>query len=333
MRVFIAGATGVLGRRLVAECNDRGHDVVGLTRDTRGDHVVHDGGGTPHRGNLFDRESLREGAEDADAIVHAATKIPTDSDPADDAWALNDRVREEGAANLVATAGAVGADRFIQQSVVWLARQPDGSSFDETAEPHPDRSTQSALAAERIAEAGSEEHGFDSVILRGGYFYAPDAGHTRMFGERLIDRDLPIIGGGLLGRRDATLSFIHVDDAANAFAHATDGTATGCFHVVDDEPVTYATFIRTLADSLRAPPPRRIPAWITRFVIGTELVDLLSQPMPTSNDRFREAFDWTPRFPTYREGLEQVIETWRESGTIREHDGGYVWSDVAQDST
>lgn len=325
MHVFVAGATGVLGRRLVATCTERGHEVVGLSRDERGDAVVSEAGGEPRRGDLFDRESLVEAAAGADVVVHAATKIPTESDPADEAWALNDRVRREGTENLVATAGAVDADRYLQQSVVWVARQPDGSPFDETAEPHPDRSTQSALDAERTVETGSEDHGFDPVVLRGGSFYAADAAHTRQFGERLLERDLPVIGRGLLGRRDATLSFLHADDASRAYAAAVEGEASGCFHVVDDEPVTYARFLRAFADRLDAPPPRRVPAWLARLFVGKEVVDLLSRPMPTSNDRFADAFDWAPQYPTYRDGLDQVVETWRETGTLREAADGYEW--------
>lgn len=325
MRIFIAGATGVLGRRIVDECTDRGHEVVGLTRDDRGDTIVRERGGEPHRGDLFDRDSLVEGTAGAEVVVHAATKIPTDTNPDDEDWALNDRVRREGTENLVAAAAAAGADRFVMQSIVWVARRPDGSEFDETADPNPDRTTESALDAERLVSEAADEHGFDPVVLRGGYFYAPDAAHTRMFGEDLLSRGLPIIGGGLLGRRDARLSFIHVDDAGSAFAAAAEGEATGTFHVVDDEPATWATFLRAFADRLDAPSPRRIPAWLARLFVDEHLVNLLVCPMPTTNERFREAFDWTPAYPTYREGLNQVVTRWHETGTIRESGEGYEW--------
>jgi nucleoside-diphosphate-sugar epimerase len=317
MRVFVAGATGVLGRRIVDECTDRGHEVVGLTRDDRGDAVVRERGGEPHRGDVLERVSLVDAAAGTDVVVHAATKIPTDTNPDDDDWALNDRVRREGTENLVAAAAAVDADRVLVQSVVWLARQPDGQPFDESAEPNPDRSTRSALDAERIVAEGADEYGFEPVVLRGGFFYAPDATNTRQFGERLLAGRLPVLGRGLLGRRDATLSFVHVDDIGRAFAAAVEGEATGTFHVVDDEPVTYADFVRTLADRLGAPSPRRVPAWLARLFVGDNLVRLLTCPMPTSNDRFRAAFDWTPRYPTYREGVDEVVERWRETGVIR----------------
>ncbi|GGO01302.1 MULTISPECIES: NAD-dependent epimerase/dehydratase family protein [Haloarcula] len=318
MKVFVAGSTGVLGRRIVETCTARGHDVVGLTRDERGDQIVRDRGGVPHRGDVLDRASLIEGAADADAVVHAATKIPTDTDPDDEDWERNNRIRRVGATNLVAAAASADAERVLLQSVVWLARQPDGGHFDEESAPNPDRSTQSALDAERIVDDGATTHGFDPVVLRGGYFYAPDAAHTRLFGERLLGRQLPIVGRGLLGRRDTPFSFVHVDDAGRAFADAIEGEATGTFHVVDDEPTTYGQFLRTLAERLNAPRPRRVPAWLARFAVDDQLVRLLTNPMPTTNERFRAAFDWSPRYPTVEDGLDQVVDQWRETGTIRE---------------
>jgi nucleoside-diphosphate-sugar epimerase len=312
MRVFVAGATGVLGRRLVEGFTGRGHEVVGLTRDPAGDEAVRERGGEPVRGDVTDRESVVAAAEGADVVVHAATAIPTDLKPSDADWERNDRVRLEGARNLVAAVDEVDADRLLLQSIVWVARQPDGSPFDEESEPHPDRSTRSALESERVVREAAAEHGFDAVVLRGGWFYAADAAHTRDIAEGLRAGRLPVIGGGLLGRRDATLSLVHVDDAARAFLAAAEGEATGTFHVVDDEPVAYATFLRAFAERLDAPEPRRVPWWLARAFVGPNLVRLITTPMPTANDRLREAFDWGPRYPTYREGLDAVVEAWEE---------------------
>jgi nucleoside-diphosphate-sugar epimerase len=325
MQVFIAGATGVLGRRLVELLAGRGHDVVGLTRDERGDALVRARGGRPHRGDVLDRPSLVDAASGCDVLVHAATKVPLDANPGEAAWATNDRVRRDGAANLVAAAAAVGAERVVLQSVVWVARQPDGRAFDEDAPPNPDRATQSALDAERVLEAGAGEHGFDHVVCRAGWFYAPDAAHTRELGERLLARRFPVVGRGPLGRRDATLSFVHVDDAASAFASAVEGDATGTFHVVDDEPTTFAAFLERFAEELHAPTPLRLPAWVLRPVLDANTLRLLTTSMPTSNERFREAFDWTPRYPSVDVGLEQVVETWRADGTLDETTGGVAW--------
>jgi len=330
MNVFVAGATGVLGRRLVAELADRGHEVVGLTRDDRGDDLVRERGGVPRRGDVLDRESLRDPAEGADAVVHAATAIPTGERPTDEEWARNDRVRREGARNLAAVAGEVHADRFVQQSVVWVARRPDGSAFDETAEPNPDRTTRSALDAERIATGAGEERGFEPVVLRCGFFYARDSAHVRTFGERLLDRDLPVVGRGLLGRRDAELSLLHADDAARAFATAVEGEATGLYHVVDDEPVAVADFFGALADRLDAPEPRRVPAWLAKRIADEDAVRLLTSPMPTAAERFKSEFGWEPRYPTYREGLDAVVERWLEEGTLAETEEGYEWRGVQE---
>ncbi|MFC4405955.1 NAD-dependent epimerase/dehydratase family protein [Haloarchaeobius iranensis] len=316
MQVFIAGATGVLGRRLVALCSARGHEVVGLTRDDAGAELVRESGGDPRRGDVLDRESVVEAASGADVLVHAATEIPTDTNPSEEEWALNDRVRRVGAENLVAAAAEYDADRVVLQSVVWVARQPDGSQFDEESEPHPDRSTRSALAAERIVRDGADEHGYEPVVLRDGYFYAADTAHTKLFGERLADRRLPIIAGGLLGRADAELSFVHVDDAARAFAAAVDGDATGTFHVVDDRPTTYAEFLRGFADRLDAPKPRRVPAWLAGLAIDDNMRRLLTRPMPTSNARFRQAFDWEPEYPTVEQGLDRVVAEWQQTGEV-----------------
>ena len=325
MRVFVAGATGVLGPRIVAECTDRGHEVVGLSRTETGDDIVRESGGQPWRGDVFDRDSLVKGADGADVIVHAATRIPTARKPDDAAWTKNDRVRREGAEHLVAAAASVGAERFVQQSIVWVARQPDGSPFDETAAPNPDRTTRSALDAESIVAEASERHGFDPVVLRCGLFHAADATNTRQIGEGVLAGRMPIVGGGVFGRNDATLSWLHVNDAARAFTTAIDGGAGGTYHVVDDEPVALSTYLATFADRLGASSPRRVPAWFARLFVGKHVARLLSQPMPTTNDRFRSAFDWRPRYPTYREALDRIVDTWRADGTLRETERGYEW--------
>jgi nucleoside-diphosphate-sugar epimerase len=325
MRVFIAGATGVLGRRVVGECVRRGHEVVGLTRDPRGDRIVSDQGGQPHRGDVCNSESLVEGAHGADVVVHAATNIPTDTNPAEEEWELNDRIRREGTTNLIETAAKVGASRLLFQSMVWVARQPDGSEFDEESPPDPDRTSRSALEAERLLEQARQNQDIEPVVLRCGNFYAPDAAHTRMYGERLVARRLPIIGRGVLGRADARLSFLHADDAGRAFAAAAEGDATGVFHVVDEQPTTWAHFLKTFASELKAPTPRRIPAWLARLSLDERLVDLVVCPMPTRNDRFRAAFEWRPTYSTVEEGLTQVVAQWEQRGLIRETESGYGW--------
>lgn len=306
MKVFIAGATGVLGRRLVSQFTDHGHTAVGLTRDERGDTIVESRDGEPRRGDLFDEESVVRAAKGADVLIHAATAIPTD-DPSPEDWELNNRVRREGAQTLTKAAATVGADQYLQQSIVWVARQPDGTRFDEDSPRHPVPSTQSAVDAEDISREADEQYGFDVGILRCGYFYAPDAYHTQEHGEALIQGDQPIIDGS----KDAKISRIHVSDAASAFVAAAEEDLSGVWHVVDNEPVTMADFSMAIAERLDAPVPERISETAARREMGDVQVELLSTPMPTSNDKLRAETDWEPKYSTYRDGLDSVIKTWQ----------------------
>ncbi|WP_018256353.1 NAD-dependent epimerase/dehydratase family protein [Halomicrobium katesii] len=312
MRVFVAGATGDLGKRLVDRCGAHGHTVVGLTRDERGDEIVRDRGGEPHRGDLFDTESLVDGATGADVVIHAATAIPTATKPSAGDWEQNDRLRRAGVESLTTAATRVGADQYVQQSVVWVARQPDGSPFDESAPRNTDRTTESAADAEDIAAAAAENGQFDTTILRCGWFYAADAEQTATIAENLESGDMPVVGGGLLGRKDVVLSPIHVDDAASAFVAAVEEGVEGTYHVVDDEPVTLADFLGTFADHLDAEQPGRMPGWLARLFVGRDNVRFLTSSMPTSNEAFREATGWEPEYPTYEDGLAAVAAGFRE---------------------
>ncbi|SEM06420.1 NAD-dependent epimerase/dehydratase family protein [Haloferax larsenii] len=318
MKVYVTGSTGILGRRLVDYLSDRGHDIVGLVRDEDGTQVVESRGGTPRYGDVLDPKTLTHAIpDDIDVLVHAATAIPGSTKPTDEEWARNDRVRLDGMRNLL-DAAPDGVKQVLFPSVVWVARQPDGSRFDETAERHPDRGTQSAATTEDLLRERATADDFDATILRCGWFYAPDTRDTKLWGERLLDGDLPIVGGGILGRKDAALSFVHADDAAAAFVEAVENEASGIYHVVDDEPVTGAAFFGTFSERLDAPEPSRIPAWMARFFVGKVGADMLSSPMPTTNEKTKRELGWEPEYATYREGLQQVVEAWESDGTLAE---------------
>lgn len=309
MKVFLVGSTGILGRRLIPRLVERGHEVVALTRRHDQDAVVANLGAKPARASLFDPEALRQAARRADVLVHAATAIPRRRRASARDWEDNDRLRREGTHTLVALAKQVGAQRVVLQSVAWLAR-PDGDApFNEYARPNPDATTLSMAEAEETLARGAKEHGFEPTVLRCGWFYAPDSFHTRMMGEMLARRRMPIVGRG-----DARWSMLHVDDAASAFAEAVDAGATGTFHVVDEEPVMAADFLTTFAEQLEAPPPRRVPAWLARLVAGRLATEFITRSTQTDAGRFRAATGWEPRYATYREGLESVVAAWRREG-------------------
>lgn len=321
MQVFIAGATGVLGRRIVAECANRGHEVVGLARDRDGDYTIERAGGNPRRGDVLDRDSLVATTADADVIINAATAIPTTGRPSRSEWQLNDRVRREGTRNLTEVAAEVGVTQFIQQSVVWLARQPDGSTYDENSTPYPDRTTDSALDAEDIVTAAGTTNDFETTILRCGWFYSADSAQTQAIAKGLLARRMPIVGRG-----DALLSHIHVDDAAHAFVEAMETGVAGRYHVVDDRPASLAEYLTTFADALGAPRPRHVPPFLGRLVAGGDVVRFLTKPMPTTATRFREATGWKPHYPSIDEGIPVVCAEWRGDGHLVDSPTGSQWA-------
>lgn len=315
MQVCITGASGVIGRRLVAHLTDGGHDVVGLVRDDHGAEAVREGGGIPVRGDILDPASFADALADCspDVAVHAATAIPTDPNPTDADWARNDRVRRDGAAALVQHLGTV-VERVVFPSVVWLARRSDGEPFDETADRNPDRATRSAADVERFLERTGPRHGFEVTVLRLGFLYGPDATHTRSWAERLASRSLPTVGAGPLGRRPATWSFLHADDAGTALATAIEAGVDGCYHVVDDAPVTTRRFFERFAALLDAPRPRRLPAWLARRFLDDVTATMLTASFPTTNERFVRETGWEPSHPTSEAGLRAVVSTWEQEG-------------------
>jgi len=309
VRVFVAGATGVLGRRLVRDFRNRGHAVVGLVRDEPGERTVRALGAEPRRANLFDVDSLATAAEGADVVIRAATKIPAKLRASPKDWAENDRIRIDGTRALTEATARVGAKAYLQESIVWAVRGPAGSTYDEDAPPVRDPILASALEAERIARDAGGRHRFEAATLRCGGFYCADGWHTRVMGEVLVRRRPAMVGGG-----SAVWSMIHADDVASAFVAAAESPRSGVWHVVDDRPVALAEFLGAMAERLGAPPPRSIAPWIARLALGPYTTGLLQTSFVTSNVRFSRDFGWRPAFPTYREGLDEVVETWRKEG-------------------
>jgi 2-alkyl-3-oxoalkanoate reductase len=306
MKIFIAGATGVLGRRLVKQFRDRGHVVQALARNTKNEATIHALGAESRSGDLFYADSLARAGEGADVVIHAATAIPTGAKPSPSDWQTNDRIRREGTRALSECAARVGAKLFLVQSITWVARPANQGSFDEDSPFHPDAITRSTEEMETIANEAGERSGFGVGILRFGWFYSADSAHTRYFGENLAARKLPIIGKG-----DAIWSWIHVEDAASAFVTVAEAQSSGLWHVVDNEPVVSSDYLRYFAKRLGAAEPRHVPVWLARMLAGSAAVDFMTSSTRTSNERFRREFNWNPRFPSYREGLEEVIARWR----------------------
>jgi nucleoside-diphosphate-sugar epimerase len=305
MKVFIAGASGVLGRRLVRQFVARGHSAIGQVRGAKAESAVREAGGEPRHADLFDAESLAKAAEGCDTVIHAATAIPTKqkTTPAD--WAMNDHIRRKGTRCLTEAAAKIGAKTYIQQSITWVARPKDESAFDESSPVVPEPAIRSAIDAEAIAREAESAEGFTVSILRGGFFYDSESAHTRMIAGALRKRQMPIIGGG-----EAMWAMIHTDDAASAYVAAAEKPRSGVWHIVDNELVEVRIYLKEFAARLGAPAPRRVPVWLAKWLASEQAIAYFTKSTRTTNARFRQDFGWTPRYPTYREGLEQIVDVW-----------------------
>lgn len=312
MQVFVAGATGVLGRRIVRRFLEAGYQVAGLSRSEKNDAQLQTLGAERRRADLFDSDSLACAAEGADMVIHAATAIPTQPKPRPADWVLNNRIRRDGTRALAEATARIGARLFLLQSITWVARHDDGTPFDERSPVNPDPLTQSAADGEQIAREVGARFGFAVAILRCGLFYAPDAASTRTFGDALRKRRLPIVGRG-----DARWSLIHAEDGAAAFLSAAHSGRDGLWHVVDDEPISVKELLAAFAVKLGAPPPLGVPQWLARLLGGEIAARFMTTPTATSNRRLREQTGWAPRFPTYREGLDDVVAAWRAEGFLQ----------------
>jgi nucleoside-diphosphate-sugar epimerase len=306
MKVFIAGASGMLGRRLVRQFAGRGHSVIGQVRSAKAEIAVRAAGGESRHADLFDAESLAIAAEGCDTFIHAATAIPVKQKtiPAD--WAMNDHIRRKGTRCLTEAAAKVGAKTYLQQSIVWVARPKSDSTFDEESPLVPQPAIQSAIDAETIAREAESAEGFTVAILRGGYFYDSESAHTQMIAAALRKRQMPIIGGG-----EAMWAMIHTDDAASAYVAAAEKPRSGVWHIVDNELVPVNIFLKGFAARLGAPAPRRVPIWLAKWLAGEQTVEYFTRSTRTTNARFRRDFGWTPNYHTYREGLEQIVAAWK----------------------
>jgi nucleoside-diphosphate-sugar epimerase len=299
VQIFVAGATGVLGRRLLPELVRRGHDVVGLARDPGKQDLVRSLGGRPATASLFDPEALARAAEGADVVVHAATAIPTSRAARfRKSWSMNDRIRRDGTRALAGAAGAIGARHYIQQSVAWVVRTGPGKpAYDEGTPPDPPELIRSAVDGEEIAREAGNRHGFTVGVVRDGFFYGP-IGQTRAIIDLLRKRRMPVIGRG-----EFLVAPLHIEDAATAFAMAAEAGVDGTWNAVDDEPVPFRSFLSRLAGEVGAPEPRRIPPWIARLALGGPVFESMTTSMNTSNARIREELGWRPAYPTIREGM------------------------------
>jgi nucleoside-diphosphate-sugar epimerase len=310
VRVFLAGASGVIGVRLIPRLSAAGHEVTAMTRSPEKCAALRALGAEPVVADAFDGEAVRSvlGAARPQAVIHQLTSIPRRIKPRTMArdFAANDRLRGEGTRILVDAAQAAGVTRILAQSIAFAyAPGPAGSVHSEEDplfmdSPEPFRRSVRALAQlERaVAQAGG-------VSLRYGYFYGPGSSISRSgsIGEDLARRRLPIVGRG-----EGVWSFVHVEDAAAATVAALTLAAPGVLNIVDNDPAPVAQWLPALAAALGAPPPRRVPVALARPLAGSYGVATMTRAQGASNARARDALDWTPLYPSWREGFRTALD-------------------------
>ena len=311
MRVFVAGATGALGRPLLGVLREAGHDVVGMTRSEHKTALLREAGAEPVVCDAFDRDAVRDAVAAArpDVVVHELTDIPDSIDPRkfEKQFETTDRLRTEGTRNLVDAAVAAGARRIVAQSIAF-AYEPGGEPAKTEEEPlfldSPPPFRRSVHAIHELEGAVTGTAGIEGVVLRYGFFYGTGTAYAfdGSFGKAVRARRLPIVGRG-----SGVYSFIHVDDAARATALAVERGTPGVYNVVDDEPALVAEWLPLYAEALRAKPPRRAPAFLARLAAGRYGVYLMTGLRGASNAKAKRELGWEPRYPSWRQGFREAL--------------------------
>ena len=312
MRIFVAGATGALGRRLVPLLVEGGHQVTGMTRTPGKAAGLRAAGAEPVVADALDREAVLRAVTAArpEVVVHQLTALATTTSfrRFDQQFALTNRLRTEGTDHLLEAARAAGARRFVAQSFAgWPFARVGGpvKTEDDPLDPDPPAQLRRTLEAIRHLEAavlGAE--GIEGVVLRYGGFYGPgtSAGAGGYMLEDLRRGRFPIVGAGT-----GVWSFIHIDDAAAATVAAIERGAPGIYQIVDDDPAPVSEWLPALADAIGARPPRRVPAWLARLLAGEHAVVLMTEIRGASNAKARRELGWRPVHRSWRQGFRDGL--------------------------
>jgi 2-alkyl-3-oxoalkanoate reductase len=309
MRIFLAGATGVIGTPLLERLVTDGHQVTGMTRSPAKADALRAAGVEPVVADGLDAQAIRDAVAKArpDAVIHELTAIPQRLDPRKIIrdFALTDRLRTEGTRNLLAAAQAAGASRFIAQSIAFAYEPgPVGTVHGEDDPLISDPPAQFERSARAIAELERQTLAAEGLVLRYGYFYGPGSAISKdgSIAQEVAKRRLPIVGGGT-----GVWSFIHIRDAAEATVAALTHGQAGTYNVVDDEPAPVREWIPALAQALGAKRPRSVPAWLARPLAGEYGVYTMTRAQGASNARAKAELDWSPRYVSWREGFRTAL--------------------------
>jgi nucleoside-diphosphate-sugar epimerase len=310
MRVFLAGGTGVIGRALVPQLRQAGHEVTAMTRYESRAETLREQGLDAVVCDAFEAENVTRAVATArpDVVVNQLTDIPDAVNPRKMAeqFETNDRLRTDGTRNLMHAAEAVGARRLISQSIAWAYAPSDGlwAEDDRLWAEAPEPWGRSVGAVRALEEATLGSDSVEGVVLRYGLFYGPGTAFASdgSTAAMVRKRAFPVVGRGT-----AVYSFIHVDDAASATIAALDRGAPGAYNVVDDDPAIMREWLPEYADALGARPPRRVPRFIARLVAGKFGLYMSTQLQGATNAKARRELGWQPRWASWRQGFREAL--------------------------
>jgi 2-alkyl-3-oxoalkanoate reductase len=307
MRVFVAGAGGAIGQRLVPQLVERGHEVVASTRSREkvdglralgAEPVVMDGLNALEVGEVVARA-------EPDAVVHQMTALAKMGNLRrfDKEFAVTNELRTKGTDSLLAAAEAAGARRFVAQSYTGWPNIREGGRVkteNDPLDPHPTAQQLESLAAIRHLERAVLDAPLEGIVLRYGSFYGPGASDPLV--ELVRGRKLPLVGsaGGIW-------SWIHIDDAAAATVTALESHATGIYNIVDDDPAPVSEWLPYFADVVGAKPPRHVPVWLARVVAGEVGVSAMTRIRGSSNAKAKRELGWQPRWASWRDGFQHGL--------------------------
>ena len=319
MKVFLAGATGAIGKRLTPLLVAAGHSVTGTTRHPNKVDSIRAVGAIPVVVDALNASEVLEAVQRAkpDVIIHELTAIPTKLNLRrfDKEFASTNRLRSEGTDNLVAAARKVGCRRFIAQSfAVWPYARTGGwvKTEEDPLISSPEPAIRQTLEAIRHVESTVvEDRTIEGIILRYGAFYGPGTalGEGGSFLEDIRRGRMPIVGKGT-----GYWSFLHIDDAASATLAAVEANASGIYNICDDEPAPVSQWLPFLANALGAKVPRHIPRWLGRIAIGRHGVAWMTEIRGASNQKAKSLLRWKLKWPTWRLGflhglVDEIHET------------------------
>src|SRR5918998_780877 len=307
MKVFLAGASGAIGRRLVPQLVEAGHEVTAMTRSKEKLGKLYDLGAEAVACDVFDAGRLGSvvARAEPDAVINELTDLPQNLNARrlKEYYAANNRVRREGTANLLSAARGAGVRSFLVQGAAYWYAPTGGPVKTEEAPLYLDAPPPIGPAVETIKEveeAVLTADGIEGIVLRYGMFYGPGTWYAKDgdVGRQVRKRRYPMIGHG-----EGTYSFIHVDDAASATVAALERARTGIYNVVDDEPATAAEWMPVFAEALGAKRPPWVPAFVARLIAGEALVTWMLGLRGASNEKLKSELGWHPRYESWRRGF------------------------------